>query len=195
MLGFYIPQRGTLSLSGTDVAALDRDDWLRHCGVVMQSGYIFSDTIKANVSLSEDDADMERVKEAVGTAGLTDFIEKLPMGYNTRIGPTGMELSGGQKQRLLIARAVYKRPEILFLDEATSSLDATNERAITERLLKLHKGKTLIIAAHRLSTVKNADRILFMKDGKITESGTHSELVALRGEYFRLVGNQLELSV
>ncbi len=117
------------------------------------------------------------------------------MGYNTRIGPTGMELSGGQKQRLLIARAVYKRPEILFLDEATSSLDATNERAITERLLKLHKGKTLIIAAHRLSTVKNADRILFMKDGKITESGTHSELVALRGEYFRLVGNQLELSV
>lgn len=195
MLGFYIPQCGSLRLSGTDVATLDRDDWLRHCGVVMQSGYIFSDTIKANVSLADDDADLRRVKEAIETAGLTEFIEKLPMGYNTRIGPTGMELSGGQKQRLLIARAVYRHPDILFLDEATSSLDATNERAITERLLRLHQGKTLIIAAHRLSTVKNADRILFMKEGRITESGTHAELVALGGEYFRLVSNQLELSV
>lgn len=195
MLGFYLPQKGNLLLSDTDVAALDRDDWLKHCGVVMQSGYIFSDTIKANVALSDDDADIERVKEALAIAGLTDFIERLPMKYNTRIGATGMDLSGGQKQRLLIARAVYRHPDVLFLDEATSSLDATNERAITERLLNLHKGKTLIIAAHRLSTVKNADRILFMRDGRIMESGTHAELVALEGEYFRLVSNQLELSV
>ena len=194
MLGFYIPQRGQLLLSGHDVADIDRDQWLAHCAVVMQSGYLFSDTIAANIALGGDDIDMHRVAHAAAIAGLDSFIDTLPMGYATRIGATGMDISGGQKQRLLIARAVYRQPDILFLDEATSSLDATNERLITERLLDMQRGKTMIVAAHRLSTVKNADNILFMRDGRIVEQGSHTQLIDARGEYFRLVENQLELS-
>lgn len=195
MLGFYIPQKGKLYLSDTDIARLNRDSWLNHCSVVMQSGYLFSDTIAGNIALSADAIDEDRVREVAEIVGLHRFIESLPMGYKTRIGSSGVDLSGGQKQRLLIARALYKRPDILFLDEATSSLDATNERLITERIHKLQKGKTLIIAAHRLSTVKNADRILYMEDGRILEDGTHHELLAMQGRYYRLVSNQLELSV
>ncbi len=196
MLGFYIPQQGELMLSNTDVRDIDRDQWLTHCGVVMQSGYIFSDSVAANISLSSDSApDMDAIRQAAKAAGIDDFINSLPMGYNTRIGQSGMDLSGGQKQRLLIARAIFRQPDILFLDEATSSLDACNERTITQNILSIQKGKTLIIAAHRLSTVKNADCILFMKEGKITERGTHSELISLKGDYYRLVNNQLELSI
>lgn len=194
MLGFYEPRRGALELGGVSVAEIDRDRWLGRCGVVMQSGYIFSDTIMGNIALSADDTDTVRVIEAAATAGLHDFIESLPMGYDTRIGASGLELSGGQKQRLLIARAIYKRPDILFLDEATSSLDAINEKLITERILDMQRGRTLVVAAHRLSTVRNADRILFMRDGMIVEDGTHEELLALKGQYWRLVGNQLELA-
>ncbi len=194
MLGFYIPQKGTLSLSNIDIKDLDRDSWLEQCGVVMQSGYIFSDTIASNISLSSEDTDLDKVRKVIEIVGLSSFIESLPMGLNTRIGTTGVELSGGQKQRILIARALYKNPEILFLDEATSSLDAFNERRISEKIQELQKGKTLIIAAHRLSTVKNADRILFMEAGKIVEEGTHEELISRKGKYYELVSNQLELA-
>jgi len=195
MLGFYVPQSGRLELGGIEVSQLNRDEWLRNCGVVMQSGYIFSDTIERNIALEGTDIDSARVREVAAIAGLADFIESLPMRYGTRIGSSGVDLSGGQKQRLLIARALYKKPEILFLDEATSSLDATNERLITERILELQKGKTLIVAAHRLSTVRNADRILYMEQGRILEDGTHEDLIALHGRYYDLVSNQLELSV
>lgn len=191
MLGFYEPRRGTLELGGVPVSQVDRDQWLGRCGVVMQSVYIFSDTITGNIALSADDTDTARVIEAAVTAGFHDFVESLPMGYSTRIGASGLELSGGQKQRLLIARAIYKRPDILFLDEATSSLDAINEKHITERILDMQRGRTLVVAAHRLSTVRNADRILFMRDGRIVEDGSHEELLALKGHYHRLVSNQL----
>lgn len=158
-------------------------------------GNIFSNTVMENVALSDEQPNKERVLQALKVAGLKDFIDLLPMGVSTRIGTTGVDLSGGQKQRLLIARAVYRNPEILFLDEATSSLDARNEHDIHENLYKFCKGKTIVIAAHRLSTVKNADRILFIENGEIVESGTHEELIALQSRYYRLVRNQLSLSV
>jgi ATP-binding cassette subfamily B protein len=191
MLGFYIPQRGEIRLSGIDIKDLDNDSWLENCGVVMQSGYIFSETIAENIAMTQD-YNLDRVKEVVDIVGMRSFVESLPMRYDTRIGNTGQDLSGGQKQRLLIARAIYRNPEILFMDEATSSLDASNERSITERVNAMQSGKTLIVAAHRLSTVRNADRILFMSEGRILEEGTHEELIAKRGRYFELVNNQLE---
>ncbi len=194
MLGFYEPQEGTLQLSGIDIGTLDRDSWLSHCGVVMQSGYIFSDTIANNITLSSESGDTERVKQVLEIVGLKEFVDSLPMGLSTRIGQAGVDMSGGQKQRLLIARALYKSPDILFLDEATSSLDASNERRISESIQRLQKGKTLIIAAHRLSTVRNADRILFIEQGRIVEEGTHDELISKKGKYYQLVSNQLELA-
>lgn len=195
MLGFYMPQKGKLSLGGVPVEDLDNSGWLSHCGVVMQSGKIFTGSILENISLSEEKPDVGKAWEMLELVGLRDFVEKIPMSINTRLGVTGMELSGGQKQRLMIARAMYKNPEVLFLDEATSSLDANNERLIVENLRKFGKGKTIVVAAHRLSTVIDADRIIYIKDGRIEESGTHEELVALRGNYWRLVRNQLQLSV
>ena len=195
LMGVYCPQRGFLNLGGVDVSQLDEDAWLNQCGAVMQNGYIFSGTIIENVGISDHSPDSNKVRYALTVAGLIEFVDSLPMGLATRIGNTGVELSGGQKQRLLIARAVYKNPEILFLDEATSSLDAKNEHEIHDNLNKFCKGKTVIIAAHRLSTVKNADRILFIENGEIIESGTHDELLNKRGRYYKLVSNQLSLSV
>lgn len=195
MLGFYMPQKGSLELGGVPAGELDNSGWLSHCGVVMQSGKIFTGSILENISLSEERPDVGKAWEMLELVGLRDFVEKIPMSINTRLGVTGMELSGGQKQRLMIARAMYKNPEVLFLDEATSSLDANNERLIVENLRKFGKGKTIVVAAHRLSTVIDADRIIYIKDGRIEESGTHEELVALRGNYWRLVRNQLQLSV
>ena len=195
MMGFYRPQKGTVNLGGVKVGELDEDAWLQKCGSVMQNGYIFSNTILENVALSDENPDKGRVRNALTVAGLIDFVDSLPMGMATRIGTTGVELSGGQKQRLLIARAVYRNPEVLFLDEATSSLDARNEHDIHDNLYSFCKGKTVVIAAHRLSTVKNADRILFIENGEIVECGTHEELLDLRARYYHLVRNQLSLSV
>jgi len=195
MLGFYLPEEGSLYLGGHPVEDIDNSDWLAHCGVVMQSGRIFTGSILENISLSEDKPDIERAWQMLEIVGMKDFVEKIPMSINTRIGVTGMELSGGQKQRLMIARALYKDPDILFLDEATSSLDANNERRIVERLKDFGHGKTIVVAAHRLSTVMNADRIIYVKDGQIKEQGTHEELLAIHGYYWELVRNQLQLSI
>lgn len=194
MLGFYWPQEGNIMLSGIPLADIDRDDWLRHCGVVMQTGSIFTGSILENIALSDESPNASRAMEMLEIVGLKTFVETLPMGIDTTIGVAGIEMSGGQKQRLMIARALYKDPDILFLDEATSSLDANNERNITENIRLLGQGKTIIIAAHRLSTVKNADKIVFIKEGEISEFGTHDELVALGKDYRRLVKNQLDLS-
>lgn len=195
MLGFYEPQRGVLTLSGTPVESLDSSDWLRHCGVVMQAGQIFTCSILENIALSDSEPDTVKVWKMLETVGLRKFVETLPMGLSTRLGVSGIELSGGQKQRLMIARALYKDPDILFLDEATSSLDANNERTVTENIMEMRQGKTLIVAAHRLSTVRHADQIIFIKEGRIAETGTHDFLVSQKGEYWNLVKNQLQLSI
>ncbi len=195
MLGFYIPQKGEITLSGHPVGQLDNHDWLRHCGVVMQDGRIFSGSILENISLSDDKPDFDKAAEVIEAVGLTGFIASLPMGIHTLIGTYGIEVSGGQKQRLLIARALYKNPDILFLDEATSSLDANNERNIVDKVLRFGTGKTVVIAAHRLSTVQNADKIVYIENGAALETGTHAELCARKGAYWHLVRNQLQLSV
>lgn len=193
LAGIYCPAMGELRAGGMRLTERTRKEWLRHCGVVNQNGYIFSSSVLANIGLCDEKPDRARAEATARAACLHDFIETMPMGYNTRIGTTGVELSGGQKQRLLIARALYKDPEVLLLDEATSSLDAANERRITENLRQARRGKTVIVAAHRLSTVRDADLILFMRDGRIVERGTHEELLAVQGGYWQLVNNQLEL--
>lgn len=195
MLGFYVPQIGTLKLSGKNVADIDSQDWMRHCGVVMQEAKIFSGSILENITLSDTSPNEVRAMQLMETVGLTDFIRTLPMGIHTDVGVTGIEMSGGQKQRLMIARALYKDPDLLFFDEATSSLDANNEMSIVHNISIIGKGKTVIIAAHRLSTIRNADKIVFLKNGMISETGTHDELVLLKGDYWRLVKNQLHNSV
>lgn len=159
----------------------------------MQDGYIFSDTIASNIGLGEETIDKNKLLHATNISNIHDFIETLPLGYLTKIGQDGMNLSQGQKQRILIARAVYKDPEFLFFDEATSSLDANNEKTIMENLNNYLKNKTAIVVAHRLSTVKNADQIVVLDKGKIVEKGTHKELTSLKGYYYNLVKNQLEL--
>lgn len=174
---------------------IDSGDWLRHCGVVMQEARIFSGTILDNIAMSDDRPDIRKALSCIDTVGLKAFIESMPMGMHTKIGVAGVEMSGGQKQRLMIARALYKDPDLLFLDEATSSLDANNERSVVSNINALKKGKTMIIAAHRLSTVQNADKIVFIENGQIAEMGTHSELISLKGKYWKLVKNQLQLSL
>jgi ATP-binding cassette subfamily B protein len=167
--------------------------WRDHCGVVMQDGYVFNDTIAQNIAVGEDYIDKQKLRKSVEIANIQEFIEGLPLSYNTKIGNEGVGVSGGQKQRLFIARAVYKSPDYIFFDEATSALDANNEKVIMENLEQFMKGKTAIVIAHRLSTVKNADKIVVLDKGKVVEEGTHTELVAKKGEYYRLVKNQLEL--
>jgi ATP-binding cassette subfamily B protein len=159
----------------------------------MQDGYIFNDTIAQNIAVGDDHINKEKLLQAVEIANIKDFIEGLPLSYNTKIGNEGMGISGGQKQRLLIARAVYKNPDYIFFDEATSSLDANNEKVILENLENFFKNRTAIVVAHRLSTVKNADKIIVLEKGKIIEEGTHKELVKQKGAYYTLVKNQLEL--
>jgi ATP-binding cassette subfamily B protein len=159
----------------------------------MQDGFIFSDTIANNIAVGEEDVDKKRLLHAVQTANIQEFIEGLPLKYNSRIGMDGNGISQGQRQRILIARAVYKNPDFLFFDEATNSLDANNERIIMDNLIEFYQGKTVVIVAHRLSTVQNADNIIVLDKGKIVEEGTHRELTAKRGAYYTLVKNQLEL--
>ena len=160
---------------------------------MMQEGYIFSDTIANNIAVGEDYIDKKKLAHAVDVANIQEFIETLPLSYNTKIGMEGVGLSTGQKQRLLIARAVYKNPDFLFFDEATSALDANNEKVIMEKLDEFFKNKTVLVVAHRLSTVKNADQIVVLEKGKIVEVGNHENLVKRKGDYYHLVKNQLEL--
>ncbi len=193
LLGFYEPQHGSLKLSGVRIHNFRKSLWRSKCGAVMQDGYIFSDTIANNIAESEDFVDREKLLKAVKTANIQEFIESMPLGYNTMIGAKGNGISQGQKQRILIARAVYKNPEFLFFDEATNALDAKNERTIVENLEQFFTDKTVIIVAHRLSTVKNADQIVVLEKGEMVELGTHQELVKKNGHYYKLVKDQLEL--
>lgn len=193
LLGFYRPQQGVVMVDGINLSTLDSEQWLACCGVVMQNGYIFSGTILENIALSDKHPNMERVREAARLACVDDFFKDLPMGYYTRLGNAGMELSGGQRQRLFIARAIYRNPSLLVLDEATSSLDANNESNIVRNLSAFNAGRTVVVAAHRLSTVRHADNIIFMDKGRVVEQGTHESLVALRGAYYQLVKEQLEM--
>ena len=163
------------------------------CGVVMQDGFIFSDTIANNIAESDDKTNLAKVMSAATTANIFEFVQSLPLGFNTMIGAKGNGISQGQKQRLFIARAVYKDPEFLFFDEATNALDANNEKIIMNNLNTFFEGRTAIVVAHRLSTVKHADQIIVLENGCIVESGTHTELVDKKGSYFTLVKNQLEL--
>lgn len=193
MLGFYAPQTGDVTVGGTSVSKIMPDVWRGMCGAVMQEGVVFDESIARNIAVGDGDIDSERMRAAAKIACIDTYIEGLPLRYDTIVGNEGTGLSRGQKQRLLIARAVYKNPEYIFLDEATNALDARNEREITTRLNDFYKGKTVVVAAHRLSTVKNADKIVVIDRGHIVESGTHHELVAAKGAYYDLVRNQLEL--
>ncbi|MCL2650957.1 MAG: peptidase domain-containing ABC transporter [Candidatus Azobacteroides sp.] len=193
LLGFYPPLKGKIEVNNVNLQEINPHLWRQKTGAVMQDGFIFSDTIANNIAAGEEEIDKKRLIHAVETANIREFIESLPLKYNTKIGMEGNGISQGQRQRLLIARAVYKNPEFLFFDEATNALDANNERIIMDRLSKFYKGKTVVIVAHRLSTVQHADNIIVMDKGKIVEEGTHAELTAKRGAYYTLVKNQLEL--
>ena len=193
MLGYYPVLEGTINIGNTDINKLNKKWWRRQCGVVMQDGVIFSESIARNIAVDDGDIDKERLLKAAEIACIKDYVMALPLKFNTKIGRDGMGLSQGQKQRILIARAVYKNPDYIFLDEATNSLDANNERSIVENLDKFYKGKTVVIVAHRLSTVKNADQIVVIDHGKVVEVGNHESLTAKRGAYYNLVKNQLEL--
>ena len=190
---FYDPDTGEIKIGNTDMKNISPRYWRNHCGVVMQESYVFNDTIANNIAIGEDTIDKQKLRKAIDIANIQEFIESLPLNYNTKIGNEGVGVSGGQKQRLFIARAVYKSPEYIFFDEATSALDANNEKVIIENLEQFFKGKTAVVIAHRLSTVKHADKIIVLDKGNVVEEGNHTELVAKKGEYYKLIKNQLEL--
>jgi ATP-binding cassette subfamily B protein len=193
LLKFYEPQKGDIKLGATSLSTISHKTWRAHCGMVMQESFIFSDSIAKNIAVGQEKIDMDKLNHAVNVANVKNFIESLPLGYNTKIGAEGNGISMGQKQRILIARAVYRNPEFIFFDEATNSLDANNESVILQNLDQFLKGKTVVVVAHRLSTVKHADQIVVLNKGVISEKGTHQELINLKGEYYTLVKNQLEL--
>jgi ATP-binding cassette, subfamily B, bacterial len=193
MLGFYKPEKGEIKIGANSLNNINGSYWRSKCGAVMQDGFIFSETIAENIAPCDEDINLKSLAEAAKAANIDDFILSLPLNYNTKIGQEGSGLSQGQKQRLLIARAVYKNPDFVFFDEATNALDANNELAIMENLNEFFKGRTVIVVAHRLSTVKNADQIIVLEKGKIVERGDHTSLTKLKGSYYQLVKNQLEL--
>ena len=194
LLRFYHPSSGDILIGASRLRDMDLAGWRGECGVVMQEGYIFSDTIAHNIALGHERVDSGRLREAIRVAHIEDLIDQLPLGVNTKIGAEGNGLSQGQKQRLLIARAVYKDPQYLFFDEATNALDANNESAVMEALHTFFQGRTVIVVAHRLSTVRNADNIVVLQNGSIIEQGSHTTLVNLKGAYWNLVKNQLEMA-
>lgn len=191
--GFYEPNRGEICVGHTPLSSFNPHFWRSVTGSVMQESFIFSDSIAKNIAVSTDEVDMERLRHAAHVANVDDFVDSLPLGFSTKIGMEGNGVSAGQRQRILIARAVYKNPQFIFFDEATNSLDANNEKVIMQNLHEFYKGKTVLIVAHRLSTVCHADNIIVLDKGKVIEQGTHEELTAQRGAYYTLVKNQLEL--
>lgn len=193
LLGFYDPNKGHIKVGDLLLKNINPHVWRARTGCVMQDGFLFSDSIAKNIAIGAEVIDKERLLHAVTVANIRDFIDSLPLGYNTKIGMEGNGVSQGQRQRILIARAVYKNPEFIFLDEATNALDANNEREIMEHLHQFYKGRTVVVVAHRLSTVRDADKIVVLDKGQVVEEGTHEELTAQRGVYYKLVKNQLEL--
>ena len=193
MLGYYPVMKGRITIGGEDINGYNLKWWRRQCGVVMQDGVIFSESIARNIAVDDGEVDVDRLEQAARIANIHDYVMSLPLKYNTLIGRDGVGLSQGQKQRILIARAVYKNPTFIFLDEATNALDAKNERAIVENLDRFYQGRTVVVVAHRLSTVKNADQIVVLDSGKVVETGNHASLIERQGTYYNLVKNQLEL--
>lgn len=194
LLRFYQPDSGEIKIGSGDLTQISYRYWRSLCGVVMQDGFIFSDTIAKNIAVGDEIPNIEKLRKAISAANIEDMIDNLPLGLSTKIGAEGNGISAGQKQRILIARAVYKDPKFIFFDEATNALDANNEMTIMENLNLFFKGKTVVVVAHRLSTVKHANNIVVMDNGQIIETGTHHELINLKGNYYRLVKNQLELN-
>ncbi|MEO1629091.1 MAG: ATP-binding cassette domain-containing protein, partial [Bacteroidota bacterium] len=193
LLKFYSPSKGSIEVDQVNLSDINADYYRKNCGVVMQDGFIYSGTIASNIALGDENPDLDRIRWAARVACIDHFVENLVLQYGTKVGQAGLNLSGGQKQRLLIARAVYKNPDFLFFDEATSALDAENERMIVENLNTFLKGKTVVVIAHRLSTVQDADQIIVLNQGKMVEYGSHSELSFHKGYYYNLIKNQLEL--
>lgn len=193
LLKLYTPVDGQIEVGGINLNNLNNRAWREKCSAVLQTGYIFNDTIAQNIALDEDSIDIERLMKSLDIANLLEYVNTLPMGINTKLAGDGYGLSSGQRQRLLIARAVYKRPEILFFDEATNALDADNERKIINNLNAFFEGRTVVIVAHRLSTVREADKIIVLEKGRIVEEGPHRELIEMKGVYYNLIKNQLEL--
>ena len=193
LLGFYPPSLGKILVGNIPLKSFSTQFWRSKCGTVMQEGFVFSDSIAANVAESDDSIRFAQLDKALQIANIEDFVLSLPFSYHTKIGAKGMGISQGQRQRLLIARAVYKDPDFLFFDEATNALDATNEKIIMANLNHFFENKTVVVIAHRLSTVKNADQIVVLDNGKVAEIGNHNSLIQNKGIYYSLVQNQLDL--
>ncbi len=195
LLKFYDNYKGETKVGESNLKYLSPKHWRSQCGTVMQDGYIFSDSIAKNITVNDENINYEKLVHACKISNILSFVESLPLGFNTKIGTEGNGISAGQKQRILIARAVYKNPQYLFFDEATNALDANNEKAIIENLQHFFEGKTVVVVAHRLSTVKHADNIIVLHEGEIAEQGTHEKLSKEKKRYYELVKNQLELGI
>lgn len=193
LLQYYNHYKGEIKIGENNLKNISPKFWRSQCGTVTQEGFIFSDTVAKNIAVNDERSDHKRLVHSCKVANILSFIESLPLGFNTKIGEEGNGISAGQKQRILIARSVYKNPYYLFYDEATNALDANNEKEIMENLETFFKGKTVVVVAHRLSTVKSADNIVVLHNGNVAEQGTHEQLSKKRGKYFELVKNQLEL--
>jgi ATP-binding cassette subfamily B protein len=193
LLKFYDHYKGDILVGNSNLRFISPSYWRSQCGVVLQDGFIFNDTIANNIAVGQESPDLMRLMEAVRIANIASFVESLPNGFNTQLGSEGVGISQGQRQRILIARSVYKDAPYLFFDEATNALDANNEKSIVENLRDYTEGRTVVVVAHRLSTVMQADKIVVLHEGRIVEEGTHFQLSLLKGKYFELVKNQLEL--